>query len=338
MTIQLISTKGRLRRKALLCIGASSLLMLTPLAGFAQAAHDYPSKPIRLVVAFAPGGPTDVLARLVAEGLSKRLGQSVVVENKPGAGGNVASAQISTSPADGYTLLYNSSSISISPVLLNNQKLDPNKIFTPIAPVATVPLALIVNPSVPASNVQEFVELLKKEPKNLNMGSSGNGTIDHLTSELFARQTGTECTHIPYRGNAVAIPDLLAGRIDFMMSGSFNAFLPFIQEGKLKALAVTTEQRVDVLPDVPTLAETVAPGFNSGTWQGIVAPHGLPTEIQATLNRAVNEVIADPELQQRFKAQGAQVTGGTAQAYGELISSEYARWTTVIQETGVTFD
>lgn len=338
MTTQALSTHDQLRRKTLACLGAASLLVLSPLTGVAQAANDYPSKPIRLVVAFAPGGPTDVLARLVAEGLGKSLGQSVVVENKPGAGGNVASAQISTSQADGYTLLYNSSSISISPVLLNNKKLDPTKIFTPVAPVATVPLVLIVNPSVPASSAQEFVDLLKKEPKNLNMGSSGNGTIDHLTSELFARQTGTEFMHIPYRGNAMAIPDLLAGRIDFMMSGSFNAFLPFVEEGKLKALAVTTDQRVDVLPEVPTLAETVAPGFNSGTWQGIVAPHGLPADIQAKLNSAVNDIIADPELQKRFKAQGAQLTGGTAKEYGEVISSEYARWTKVIQETGVTFD
>lgn len=314
---------------------AACLALLSVCQGAALAAP-YPEKPIRLIVAFSPGGPTDVLARLVAKRLGEGLGQQVVVENKPGAGGNIASEVVANAPADGYTLLYNSSSIAISPALFGNDKLDPGKIFTPVASVANVPLVLIVNPAVRADTAAGFVDLLKKQPGKLNMGSSGNGTIDHLTSVLFARQTATEFAHVPYKGNAAALPDLLSGRIDFMMSGSLNAFLPYVREGKLKALAVTTGKRVSALPDVPTLAETVAPGFDSGTWQGIVGPAGLPADITARLNHAINDAIKDPALKASLDAQGAEPTIGTPAQYGDLIRSEYRRWSAIIKETGAT--
>ena len=316
-----------------------SLLAGTVLAAFGTTpamAAAFPDKPIRLIVAFSPGGPTDVLARLVAKRLGDGLGQQVVVENKPGAGGNIAAEVVANAPADGYTLLYNSSSIAISPALFGNPKLDPGKIFTPIASVANVPLVLIVNPQVPANTAAEFVKLLKEQPGKLNMGSSGNGTIDHLTSVLFAKQTGTDFAHVPYKGNAAAIPDLLSGRIDFMMSGSLNAFLPYVKEGKLKALAVTTASRVPALPDVPTLAETVAAGFDSGTWQGIVGPAGIAPDVVARLNQAVNDAVNDPALKVSLDAQGAQATPGTPAQYGALIKSEYQRWTAIIKETGAT--
>ena len=317
------------------CAALAGLALLSAGHGPAVAAA-YPEKPIRLIVAFSPGGPTDVLARLVARRLGEGLGQQVVVENKPGAGGNIASEVVANAPADGYTLLYNSSSIAISPALFGNDKLDPGKIFTPVASVANVPLVLIVNPGVRADTAAGFVDLLKKQPGKLNMGSSGNGTIDHLTSVLFARQTGTDFAHVPYKGNAAALPDLLSGRIDFMLSGSLNAFLPYVREGKVKALAVTTARRVSALPDVPTLSETVAPGFDSGTWQGIVGPAGLPADVTAKLNQAVNDALKDPALKASLDAQGAEPTAGTPAQYGELIRSEYRRWSTIIKETGAT--
>ncbi len=313
-----------------------ALPALLPITASQARAASFPDKPIRLLVAFSPGGPTDVLARFVAQRLGERLGQQVVVENKPGAGGNIASEIVATAKADGYTLHYNSSSIAISPALFNTERLDPGVIFTPVASVANVPLVLIVNEKVPAHTAAEFVQLLKKQPGKLNMGSSGNGTIDHLTSVLFARQTGTQFAHVPYKGNAAALPDLLSGRIDFMMSGSLNAFLPYVKQGKIRALAVTTAKRVSTLPDVPALAETVAPGFDSGTWQGIVGPAGMPPEITARLNQAVNEVLQDPTLKPTLDAQGAEPTAGTPAQYGELIKTEYKRWTAIIKETGAT--
>lgn len=321
------------RRRIVHTLAGAALLAC---GGAPALAGAYPEKPIRLIVAFSPGGPTDVLARLVAKRLGDGLGQQVVVENKPGAGGNIAAEMVANAPADGYTLLYNSSSIAISPALFANDKLDPGKIFTPVASVANVPLVLIVNPEVSANTAVEFVKLLKEKPGKLNMGSSGNGTIDHLTSILFARQTATDFTHVPYKGNAAALPDLLSGRIEFMMSGSLNAFLPYVKEGKLKALAVTTAKRVSVLPEVPTLAETVAPGFDSGTWQGIVGPAGMPADVTARLNQAVNDAIKDPTLKASLDAQGAEATPGTPTQYGDLVKSEYRRWSAIIKETGAT--
>ncbi|CAB3845825.1 Bug family tripartite tricarboxylate transporter substrate binding protein [Achromobacter pulmonis] len=324
---------GKPRRRLLGALTAATFLALT---GAPVSAATFPEKPIRLIVAFSPGGPTDVLARLVAKRLGDGLGQQVVVENKPGAGGNIAAEMVANAPADGYTLLYNSSSIAISPALFGNEKLNPGKIFTPVASVANVPLVLIVNPEVPADTAAGFVKLLKEKPGMLNMGSSGNGTIDHLTSVLFARQTATEFAHVPYKGNAAALPDLLSGRIQFMMSGSLNAFLPYVREGKLKALAVTTAQRVSALPNVPTLAETVAPGFDSGTWQGIVGPAGMAPEVTARLNQAVNDALKDASLKASLDAQGAEPTPGTPAQYGALIKSEYRRWSATIKETGAT--
>jgi tripartite-type tricarboxylate transporter receptor subunit TctC len=328
---------GRLgwARLSLLAVTAA-LLSAGAMPDAAQAA--YPDKPLRMVVAFSPGGPTDVLARLFAQKLGEQLGQSVVVENRPGAGGNLASDLVAGAPADGYTLLYNSSSITISPALFNTARLDPRKVFTPVAYVATVPLVLIVNPSVDAKTPREFVDLLKRRPGALNFGSSGNGTIDHLTAVLFGKQAGVSFAHVPYKGNAAALPDLLAGRIDFMMSGSLNAFLPFVKEGKLRAIAATTAQRVSVLPDTPTLADTVAPGFDSGTWQGIVGPAGLPAPVVAKLNDAVNRVLAQSDTRDSLVAQGAIGTGGTAADYGKLIGAEYERWTRIIKETGTRSD
>jgi tripartite-type tricarboxylate transporter receptor subunit TctC len=327
-----MTTTSPRRRTVLQAMAACALCALAPSA----RASGYPDRAIRLIVAFSPGGPTDVLARIIARKLAEQLHASIVVENRPGAGGNIATELVAGSAADGYTLLYNSSSISISPALFARPELDPGRIFTPVAYVATVPLVLIVNPKVQAATPAEFIALLKRQPGKLNFGSSGNGTIDHLTSVLFARQAGVQFTHVPYKGNAAALPDLLSGRIDFMMSGSINAFLPYVKNGQLRAIAATTARRVSVLPDCPTLAETVLPGFDSGTWQGIVGPAHLPGDVVARVNSAIETVLRSPDTTEALTAQGAQATGGSAQAYGELIASEYRRWTDIIKETGAT--
>ncbi len=327
------------RRRALIHALATSAVLAAPiwLTTPVQAAA-YPDKPVRMVVAFSPGGPTDIIARVIARKLGERLGQQVVVENRPGAGGNIASEQVSKSPADGYTLLYNSSSIAISPALFRKPGLNPTEIFTPVAYVATVPLVVIVNAASPIKTPEDFLRQLKANPGKLNFGSSGNGTIDHLTGVLFAAKTQTTFNHIPYKGNAAALPDLLSGRLDFMMSGSLNAALPFIKDGKLRAIAATTRQRVSVLPDTPTLAETIVPGFDSGTWQGIVAPARTPADIVNRLNREIAAVLKDPDALAALRAQGAEPTGGTPAAYGQLIKTEYARWTQVVKETGARSD
>lgn len=326
------SSLGIGRRQAL---GLIAGVVLGTLASGAHAAT-FPDKPIRLVVAFSAGGPTDILARVIARDMSTRLGQQIIVDNRPGAGGNIAAEFVAKSPADGYTLLYNSSSIAISPALFNNTKLNPDQIFAPVGYAATVPLVLIVNADSPVKTPADFIKLLKAKSGQLNFGSSGNGTIDHLTSVVFADKTKTKFNHVPYKGNAAALPDLLAGRIDFMMSGSLNAVLPFIKEGKLRAVAATTVKRVSVLPDVPTLAESVLPGFDSGTWQGIVAPKGTPTPVVERLNRELNATLKAPEVIKALHAQGAEPTGGTSAQYRDLIHGEYARWTKVVKDTGAT--
>ncbi|WP_043353439.1 Bug family tripartite tricarboxylate transporter substrate binding protein [Cupriavidus basilensis] len=322
-----------MRRRSLGLVAAA---VLGAVAFPAAAGGAYPDKPIRLVVAFSAGGPTDIIARVIAKDMSSRLGQQIIVDNRPGAGGNIAAEFAAKSPADGYTLLYNSSSIAISPALFNLSKLNPDQIFTPVGYVANVPLVLIVNSASPVKTPADFIKLLKDKPGQLNFGSSGNGTIDHLTSAVFADKTKTKFNHVPYKGNAAALPDLLAGRIDFMMSGSLNAVLPFVKEGRLRAIAATTSKRVSVLPGVPTLAETVIPGFDSGTWQGIVAPVGAPAQVVERLNRELNQTLKSPEVVKALQAQGAEPTGGTPSQYHDLIHKEYVRWTKVVKETGAT--
>lgn len=326
---------GTQRRTVLRALLAAGIIGATALSAPARA-QTWPEKPIRLVVAFSPGGPTDVIARIIAHKLSERLGQTIVVDNRPGAGGNIAAEQVAKAPADGYTLLYNSSSIAISPALFKKPTLNPVEIFQPVAYVATVPLVVVVNPALPAKTPQEFLALLRSRSGKLNFGSSGIGTIDHLTSVLFTERTGTQITHVPYKGNAAAVPDLLGGRIDFMISGSINVLMPYIKEGKLRAIAATTAKRVSVLPDVPTLAETIVPGFDSGTWQGIVAPRGTPAAVVALLNKEIATVLKNPEIIAALHAQGAEITGGSVEQYRKLIKNEYARWTRVVNAIGAT--
>jgi tripartite-type tricarboxylate transporter receptor subunit TctC len=298
------------------------------------AAAQYPSRPVKLVVPFPPAGATDVVGRLVAAKLSERLGQSVVVDNKPGAGGSIGSDLVAKSPPDGYTLLIATSSThSIGPVL---QKLpyDPIKDFAPITHVANVPNVLVVSPTLPVGSVKELVALAKSKPGQLNFASSGVGTIVHLNGELFKLISGTDIVHVPYKGTALSIPDVASGNVA-MLFDSLASVMPHVKSGKVKPLAVNAAKRQALLPDVPTLAEAGMPQFDRYTWFGMFAPAGTPPEVVARVQREVVAALQAPDLLERFAAVGAEPVGSTPAEFVERIRSDAARWSEVIRKADV---
>lgn len=298
------------------------------------AAAQYPSRPVKLVVPFPPAGATDVVGRLVAAKLSERLGESVVVDNKPGAGGAIGSDLVAKSPADGYTLLIATSSThSIGPTL---QKLpyDPIKDFAPITHVANVPNVLVVSPTLAVGSVQELVALAKSKPGQLNFASSGVGTIVHLNAELFKLISGTDMVHVPYKGTALSIPDVANGNVA-MLFDSLASVMPHVKSGKVKPLAVNAARRQALLPDVPTLAEAGMPQFDRYTWFGMFAPAGTPPQIVARVQREVVAALQAPDLLERFAAVGAEPVGSTPAEFVERIRSDAARWSEVIRKANV---
>ena len=299
----------------------------------AAHAQTWPAKPIRLVIAFPPGGPTDIVSRVIAQQLSTQLGQSVMVDNRPGAGGNIAAEMVARAPADGYTLFYNTSAITIAPALYGRVPYDPVKDFAPVSSTATNAMVLMVHPAQPPRTVREFVDWARANPNKLNYGSSGTGTITHLATAALASQLGLKLMHIPYKGSAPALVDLAAGTTQ-LMTDTINSALPFIKDGRMRALAVTTGKRSSVLPDLPTLAETVAPGMEMSAWQGILAPAGTPAAIVQRLNTEVRSALEHPEVRAKLAAQGTEILGSTPDEYAALIRSELARWSRVVQETG----
>jgi tripartite-type tricarboxylate transporter receptor subunit TctC len=314
-----------MRRAAL----ALSLLLFAGLAG-----AQYPNRAIKLVVPFPPAGATDVVGRIVAAKLGERLGQPVVVDNKPGAGGSIGSDLVAKSPADGYTILIATSSThSIGPVL---QKLpyDPIKDFAPITHVANVPNVLVVSPTLAVSSVQELVALAKAKPGQLNFASSGVGTIVHLNAELFKLISGTDIVHVPYKGTALSIPDVASGNIA-MLFDSLASVMPHIKSGKVKPLAVNAQKRQALLPEVPTLTEAGMPQFDRYTWFGMFAPAGTPPEIVSRLHREVVAALQAPDLLERFANVGAEPVGSTPAEFVERIRSDAARWSEVIRKAGV---
>jgi tripartite-type tricarboxylate transporter receptor subunit TctC len=315
-----------------LAAGAVALAM----AALACAAEPYPSRPIRMVIAFPAGGPTDVNARHFAQAMSQQLGQPVVVENKPGAGGNLASSAVAGAPADGYTLLYNTSSLLLGAMLYTSARHDPLKDFVPVVRTAGVPLVVAVNPSLPARSMGEFVALAKKQPGKLNYASSGTGTIDHLAGALIAHQLGMDITHVPYKGTAPALTDLVGGSTQMMVT-TLNTLLPFINDKKLVPLAIASEQRSPVFPSLPTLSEaTGTPRLELTAWNGIVAPAGTSPEIVDKLNAVVNHALRQKDFVDKLRASGAEVYGGTPAAYGSFLQSEQVRWKGVIRQAGIT--
>lgn len=320
-------------KKALL---AASLAIMA--LGSAAGAHAaWPDRPITMVVPFPPGGPTDLVARVLAKQLTDQLGQTVVVENKGGANGNIGMQYAAAAKPDGYTVLYNTSSIALSPNLYRSLAFDPVKDFAAVSSTAVIPLVLLVHPSVPAKNAQAFVEYARQHPGKLSYGSAGAGNVTHLGALLLLRSLDIDAVHVPYRGSAPAMTDLVGGQVQ-VMTNTLNDSLGFVREGKLRALAVTSAQRSDQLPDVPTVAETVAPGFGMGAWQGVVVPAGTPAPVIDQLNAEIRRALQSPEMQKQLKAQGAQALGSTPQEYAAYIKSEIQRWGEVVKAANVKLD
>lgn len=311
-----------------------ALLLGSALSVF--AADNYPSKPIKMVIAFPAGGPTDLNARLFAQSMSEQLGQPVIVENRSGAGGNIASMAVAAAPPDGYTILYNTSSLLLGSLLYTSARFDPLKDFVPVARTAGVPLVVVSNPAVPARNLSEFITLARKSPGKLNYASSGAGTIDHLAAALLATQLDLKFEHVAYKGTAPALLDLVGGRTQMMVT-TLNTLLPFIQDKRLVPLAIASLSRSPLMPDVPTVSEsTQLANFEITAWNGVVAPAGTPRDIIMRLNAAINKSLQQQDFLEKLRANGTEPYGGTPEAYASYLKSELARWKLVIQQAGVT--
>jgi len=311
---------------------------LFALAGVAVAQGAYPSRPVTLVVPFPPGGGTDTGARIVAQKLGAKWGQTVIVENKGGAAGMIGADMVAKAKADGYTLLMgNIGTQAINPSLYKKMPYDAATAFVPIALVAELPLAMMVNPTVPAKTAREFIALAKSEPGKMSYSSSGAGGAPHLAAEMFKEATGTFIVHVPYRGGGPAIGDLLAGHVQLSFMTVLEAS-GHIKAGKLRALAVTGSQRVPALPEVPTLAETALPGFNSISWIGVLAPAGTPKEIVDKVSSDVREVVASDEVKQKLIELGAVPAGTTPAQFQALIDSDRRRYAQVIKDKKITVD
>jgi tripartite-type tricarboxylate transporter receptor subunit TctC len=327
-----------LRRRLLLCLaGASACGWLTGGATPAFAQEAYPSRPITMLVPFPPGGPTDLVARVLAQKVSEQLGQQIVIENRPGANGNIAAAATARAPADGYNLLYNTSSITLSPALYQSLPFDVDRDFKPVILTAVVPLALVVHPEVPAQTVQEFIAYAKANPGTLSYGSAGNGNVTHLGAFQFAQANGIKAVHVPYKGSAPADLDLAGGQIQFM-TDTINSVMGFIKDKRMRILAVTTAKRISLFPDVPTLAESGMPGFEVGAWQGVMAPAGTPRPVIDRLNSEFTAALRSPEVKAKLAAQGAEPLGSTADEYATYLKKETTRWAEVVKATGVKIE
>jgi hypothetical protein len=307
-----------------------SLNALSPC--FAQPAATYPTQPIKIVVPFPPGGATDIIARIIGQKMSERMGVSVIIENKAGANGNIASEAVSRAAADGYTLLYNTSSLALSPALYKNLTFDTQKDLAPVILTTVVPMLLAVNPSVPVNNVMELAALLKSKPGLITFGSAGIGNITHLAPLLMMDQLGVTANHIPYKGSAPSVMAVVAGEVQFDME-PMAVGLQFAKEGRLKPLAVTTLQRSPALPNVPTLDESGMKGFEVGAWQGIMVPGKTPPAIITRLNTEIMQIIALPEIKEKLLSHGAQVLGSTPEQYASYLDAEIKRWDKVVKES-----
>jgi tripartite-type tricarboxylate transporter receptor subunit TctC len=303
--------------------------------GSAHAA--YPDKPVRIVVGFSAGGTTDVIARIMAKELTESLGQSFVVENKPGAGSNIATDQVKRADPDGYTLLFVAVTSAINQTLYKNVNFDLTKDFTPVALGAKVPNILVVNPQVPVKSVQELVDYAKKNPGKLAFASSGSGTSIHMAGELFKMQTGIDVLHVPYKGSAPAVTDLIGGQVQFMFDNMPSAW-PHVQSGKLRALAVTTTERSKSAPDVPTMKESGFANFDVSSWFGLIAPAGTPPEVVNKLNAAMVKALDKPEVQLSFEKLGAVGVKTTPAEFGQFIKSEVEGWAPVVKASGAKVD
>lgn len=306
-----------------------------PFTNVVLAQDKWPSKPVTLVVPFPPGGPTDIVARAIANSLSQKLKQTLVVENKAGANGTIGSGLVARSSADGYTLLYNTSSLAISPALYSNLNFDPKTDFAPISTTVNIPLVLLTHAGSKSKTYKELVESLGDPKQGLSYGSAGQGNITHLGAFLFLQELQSEPQHIPYRGSAPAMVDLVGGQIDFMMN-TLNDSMSFINDGRVIPLALSSNERIEeLLPGVPTLNEMLERDLVVGAWQGIVAPKGTPNEIIEMLNSAVNDILQSDDFKELAQTQGFQILGSTPEEYQDFINAETDRWIATVAESGV---
>jgi tripartite-type tricarboxylate transporter receptor subunit TctC len=314
---------------------AFSALLAASAAAFAQT---YPSKPIRLIVPFPPGGSADILARAIGQKAGEGLGQPFVVENRPGAGTAIGADALAKSAPDGYSVMIGTvSSHAINPALNPKLPYDPLKDFTPVSLVATIPFAMIVHPSVPTKNVQEFIALAKAKPGSLNYSSAGNGTSNHLAGELLKSMARVDIVHVPYKGSAPALNDLIAGQVSLMFDLVLTA-APHVKSGAVRGLAVTGAQRSSALPELPTVAESGVPGYEVSAWFGIFAPAGLAQPVVQRLNAEFVKGLQQPDLRQRLASQGAEPLTSTPDEFGNYLRSEIAKWAKVVKDSGMKVD
>jgi tripartite-type tricarboxylate transporter receptor subunit TctC len=321
----------RLPRRTFLHLAAGVAAL--PAISRIASAQAYPSRPIRLILGFAAGGSADIVARLIAQFVSDRIGQPVIVENRTGASSNLAGEAVARSAPDGYTLLYVTTVNAINATFFDNLKFDLKRDFAPVSGVTRAPNVLEVNPSVPANNVAEFVAYAKANPGKLNMASTGNGTSIHLAGELFKAMTGTNLVHVPYRSPPQAMTDLLAGQVQVMFDVMTQG-LQHIKEGRLRALAVTTAARSDALPEVPTVAETV-PGYEASSWSGVCAPSGTPAGIVEMLNKEINAALTDPTIKARLASIGSTAITGSPAEFATFLTEEIDKWGKVVRAANI---
>ncbi|HSQ05904.1 MAG TPA: tripartite tricarboxylate transporter substrate binding protein [Burkholderiales bacterium] len=313
------------------------LCMIAMAAALPAFAQTYPAKPIRIVVPFPPGGTSDILARAIGQKLTEAWKQQVIVDDRPGAGANIGAEIVAKAPSDGYTLFILSTIHTINPSLYSKLAYDPVKDFSPITLIADTSQVLVVHPSLPVRTVKEFIAYAKKHPGALNYSSAGNGSQPHLTAELFKAKTGIDLVHVPYKGAPPAMTDLLAGQVALTFATAPSA-VPFVKNGKLHALGVSTAQRIAALPDVPTIAEAGVPGFEAAGWNGLVGPAGMPAAVVDHVHAAVVKIVHVPAMASFLSGQGADPHTTTPSEFGVYIKSEVVKWAQVVKDSGARID
>ena len=328
-----IHSRFKLGAKAI----AASMLFASTVGYAGSASAAYPDHAIRMIVGFSAGGTTDVVARILGKEMSEALGQPVVVENRPGAGSNIATEMVSRAKPDGYTLYMVAVTAAINQTLYKNLRFNLVEDFTPVALGVRVPNVLVVNPEVPVKSVKELVEYAKANPGKLNFASSGSGTSIHMAGELFKQLTDIDAAHIPYKGSSPALTDLIGGQVQYMFDNMPSAW-PHVESGKLRALAVTTADRTQTAPDLPTMQESGFPSYDVSSWFGVIAPKGTPDDVVNKLNAAIQEALAKPEVQERMAGLGAVPAKTTPAEFGAFIKSEVDSWAKVVKASGATVD
>lgn len=316
---------------------AAGILTAASMLAAPAALAAYPDKPIRLIVGFSAGGTTDVVARVVGKEVGEALGQPVVVENRPGAGSNIAAEAVARAAPDGYTLLMVAVTSAINHTLYKNLKFNLVEDFEPVALAVRVPNVLVVHPDVKANSVQELVDLLKANPGKVNFASSGSGTSIHMAGELFKLRAGVDVTHIPYKGSANAVTDLMGGQVQYMFDNMPSAW-PHVESGKLRALAVTTADRSKTAPDLPTMQESGFADFDVSSWFGVIAPKGTPADVVETLNKAIRDALAKADVRERLEGLGAVPADTTPQEFAQFIKTEVDTWGPVVEASGAQVD